>query len=261
MSLYFQSICSSSSGNCLTLWSNTTRLVIDCGLSSMKRTRQMLMPLMERSRIDAVLLTHVHSDHISYYPLRALEEMGLAIYICGDCIEQLKEQHFNDYGFKHLKLHPFGGREFCVGDFLIRPFEVSHQPRFPTFGFEIFHRDTKTVIATDFNQWENVLDKFIDADFIFVESNHDLKLLERYYNPNSRFHLPNPDTAQLLVNVVKEGRKIPRLIVLGHISDQRNRPPLAILETERAFRKAKVEIKFELSAAPLREAGKEIQIV
>ena len=36
MSLYFQSICSSSSGNCLALWSSKTRILIDCGLFSIR---------------------------------------------------------------------------------------------------------------------------------------------------------------------------------------------------------------------------------
>ena len=42
MQLYFQSICSSSSGNCLALWSEKTRILVDCGFSSMKKTRQTL---------------------------------------------------------------------------------------------------------------------------------------------------------------------------------------------------------------------------
>ena len=76
MSLHFQSICSSS-GNCLALWSENTRILIDCGLSSMKRTRHVLSSLAGGPElIDSVFLTHTHSDHISYYPLRVLEEYG-----------------------------------------------------------------------------------------------------------------------------------------------------------------------------------------
>jgi len=44
MSLHFQSICSSG-GNCLALWSSKTRVLIDCGLSSIKRTRHALTTL------------------------------------------------------------------------------------------------------------------------------------------------------------------------------------------------------------------------
>jgi phosphoribosyl 1,2-cyclic phosphodiesterase len=261
MSLYFQSICSSSSGNCLTLWSDTTRLVIDCGLSSMIRTRQALVPMMEHSKIDSVLLTHTHADHISYYPLRVLEDLAIPVHLAEDSIEHFNEKHFKGYGFKNLKLHLHKKQAFTVGDFLIKPFEVSHNPNYPTFGYEILYQDTKAVIATDFYKWDNIFDRFVDADFIFVESNHDLQLLEQYYNPNSRYHLPNPQTAQLLVNVIKEGRKIPRIIMLGHLSNQRNKPMIAIRETTAAFKKAGIEMKFELHAAPLREYCKPVKIV
>jgi phosphoribosyl 1,2-cyclic phosphodiesterase len=260
MPLYFQSLYSSSFGNCLTLWSETTRLLIDCGLSSMKRTRQALVPLMEQSKIDSVLLTHIHTDHISYYPLRVLEDLALPVHLSDDCVDQLKEKHFNGYGFKHLKLHTYKNRAFTVGDFLIKPFEVSHNPHYPTFGFEIFYQDTKAVIATDFFEWDSIFDRFVDADFIFVESNHDMGLLEQYYNPNSRYHLPNPKTAELLVNVIREGRKVPRVIMLGHISSQRNKPKIAIRETVDVFKKAGIEMKFKLAAAPLRECCEVVEI-
>jgi phosphoribosyl 1,2-cyclic phosphodiesterase len=226
----------------------------------MKRTRQALIPLMEQSKIDSVLLTHIHTDHISYYPLRVLENLGIAVCLSEDCVDQLKDKHFNEYGFKHLKLHPNKNRAFTVGDFLIKPFEVSHNPDYPTFGFELFCQDKKIVIATDFNEWNSIFDRFVDADFIFVESNHDLGLLEQYYNPNSRYHLPNPQAAELLVNVIREGRKVPRVIMLGHISSQRNKPKIAIRETVNAFRKAGIELDFELRAAPLRDRCEVVEI-
>ena len=43
----------------------------------------------------------------------------------------------------------------------------------------------KAAIAADFNRPEDVAPHLIDADFIFIESNHDLELLKKYYNPNS----------------------------------------------------------------------------
>ncbi len=151
MSLHFQSICSSSSGNCLALWSDTTKIIIDCGLSSMRTTRQVLSSLFGQAPgAGSVLLTHNHCDHISYYPLRVLEEFGLEVRIHEDCVEQLKEKHFNGYGFRNLNLKPFTNRKFTVGDFSIMPFEVCHSPYFPTYGFQIFYRDTKIVVATDF---------------------------------------------------------------------------------------------------------------
>ncbi len=256
MSIYFQSICSSSSGNCLALWSDTTKLVIDCGLSSMKRTRHALTTLFnDPAQIDSVLLTHMHGDHISYYPLRVLEDYGLTIRLHDDSMGQLKEKHFNSYGFKNLNILTYKNKKFTVGDFCIKPFEVMHNPSYPTYGYQIHCQDKKIIIVTDFLDWESVFDHFIDADFIFVESNHDLELLRKYFNPNSRFHMPNPDTAELILNIRKESKKAPQMIMLGHLSSQRNEPKIAIKETQDSFRDAGVKMDFELKAAPLRDAG------
>lgn len=260
MSLSFQTLLSSSSGNSITLCSKTSRLVIDCGLSSMKRTRQTLSGLHAVVPIDAVLLTHIHSDHISYYPLRVLEETGLPIYLHEGNVEPLKKKHFNGYGFKGLNLKPFADVTFNIGDFHIRPFEVVHNPWYATFGFEINGCGKKVVIATDFCEWENLVGRFADANFVFVESNHDLGLLQRYFNPNSRYHLPNPQTAELLAAAVGESKHPPRAVMLGHLSSQRNTPRLAISETAQYFKERGLKMPFTLSAAPLKEAGMAVRI-
>lgn len=261
MALYFQSICSSSSGNCLALWSENTRLLIDCGLSSMKRTRETLTSLFaEPAKVDSILLTHTHSDHISYYPLRVLEEFGYTIRLHSDCVEQLKDKHFNGYGFKKLNIQPFSNRRFTVGDFSIKPFEISHSPGYPTYGFQIYFQDKKIVIATDFYEWDSVFESFVNSNFIFVESNHNLELLEEFYNPNSQFHMPNPDTGNLLVNVINESKTIPSTVILGHISNQRNKPELAHGETVSVFEEAGRQLNFELLTAPLKHSSEVIKI-
>jgi hypothetical protein len=62
------------------------------------------------------------------------------------------------------------------------------------------------------------------------------------------------------VNVIREGRNIPRVIMLGHISSQRNKPKIAIKETVDTFKKAGIEMKFKLAAAPLRECCERVEI-
>lgn len=260
MSLSFQSLLSSSSGNCVTLCSENTRLVIDCGLSSMKRTWQTLSALHKARPIDAVLLTHLHSDHISYYPLRVLEEMKIPIFLHESTVESLREKHYNGYGFGRLSLKPFESRMFEIGDFCIRPFKVVHNPWYATCGYEIYGDGRKVVFATDFCQWQDILDRFVDTDFMFVESNHDLALLRKYFNPNSRYHLPNPQTAELLAAAVGQSKRPPRAVMLGHLSSQRNTPQLAVRETTQYFNKRGLAMEFALSAAPLKEAGQVVRI-
>lgn len=260
MTLHFQTLCSSSAGNCITLYSESTRLVIDCGLSSMRRTRRALAELHADVSVSAVLLTHLHGDHISYYPLRVLEEMGLPIRLHESCIDPLKDKHYNGRPFSSLHVAPFDGDVFDIGDFRIQPFEVVHQPWCATFGYAIYHGDTKIVIATDFCRWENLVEHFVDADFIFIEANHDMELLRQNFNPNSRYHLPNPQTAALLMAAVDESKKTPQAVMLGHLSSRRNTPHLAVMETIQAFEQGGRVVPFALSAAPLKEAGPVVRI-
>jgi phosphoribosyl 1,2-cyclic phosphodiesterase len=261
MPLHFKSLCSSSSGNCLVVWTDKTRILIDCGLGSMKRTRQALKThLGIPANLDAVIISHNHSDHISYYPLRVLEELGTAIRIHENNVEQLKNKHFNGYGFDQLKLKPFGDAPFTVGDLSIRPFEVPHNPDYFTYGFVITYLNKKIVIATDFNSWRDSIGHFADSDFIFVESNHDLELLRLYFNPNSRFHMPNPQTSQMICEIRKKSRKAPHTVMLGHLSSQRNEPHIAMEETRKAFKEAGIKLDFELSAAPRLETSAEVKI-
>jgi phosphoribosyl 1,2-cyclic phosphodiesterase len=251
MPLYFQSLRSSSRGNCLLLWTDRTRVIIDCGLGSMKRTRELLgMYVGSPMDIDALVVSHMHSDHISYYPLRVFENEGIPVRIHESCLPQLKEKHFNGYGFSSLKLRSFADRDFRVGDMTFSPFEVPHNPVFPTYGFIVKYKSTKAVIAADFNGWGDLLGRFIDSDFIFVESNHDLELLRQNYNPNSRFHMPNPQTGKLLCSVRNNSSKAPKAVMLGHLSLIRNEPQIALREIESSFASEEMEMDFELLAAP-----------
>jgi len=202
----------------------------------------------------------MHSDHISYYPLRVLEEMGCPVCVHEASLDQLEEKHFKGYGFSSLQLRLFGDAAFTVGDLEIEPFEVAHNPYYPTYGFSIRCGAAKLVVATDFNRWEDRLEYFVDADFMFVESNHDIELLRRYYNPNSRFHMSNPRTAELLRAARTNSRKAPQAVMLGHISDQRNKAPLVLEQISSDFEQAGLELDFGVCAAPLFEPSDTVTI-
>jgi len=210
--------------------------------------------------LDACIISHNHSDHISYYPLRVFEELATTIRIHENCLPQLKEKHFNGYGFGSLKLKTFADTPFTIGDLSIRPFEVPHNPYFFTCGFVITCMNKKIVIATDFNDWRELPGHFTDSDFIFVEANHDLELLRQYYNPNSRFHMPNPKTGQMIREIRRRSSKPPKTVMLGHLSSQRNEPGIAMAETRKAFGEAGMEMDFELLAAPRMESSEEVKI-
>lgn len=265
MSLYFRSLCSSSSGNCLVLWSDKTRIVIDCGLSSMRKARELLECNLGNPRhVDSVIISHTHSDHINYQSLRVIDEYGLTLKVCEKCLDQLRGKHYNGYRFKSLKLETFSNKPFTVGDLYIHPFEIPHNPNCANHGFVvkcIDGMDWKTaVIATDFYNWRDVLDNYLDLDFIFTESNHDPGLLAKYFNPNSRFHMSNTKTAELLYSAYLQSKRKPHTVMLGHLSNQRNTERHALGEICKIFKENGVNLDPNLYAAPLYEPSRVIKI-
>ncbi len=265
MALHFQSLSSSSAGNCLVLWSERTRVLIDCGLPSMRRTREVLEKNLEDPRnVDAVIISHMHGDHINHHSLRVIQEYGLKVWTSERCLGQLRGKHFNGYNFKSLDLETYSQNALTIGDLSIQPFQVPHEPTHPNFGFAVRYQEGRTwkhaVIATDFHNGKTALDYLIDADFIFIESNHDLGLLAKYANPNSRFHMSNPKTSELLYTARVQSRKKPAAVMLGHLSEQRNTAQYALKEVEKTFQKNGTSLDFELYAAPRQEPGRVVEI-
>ena len=62
--LKFCSLYSGSSGNCLYISSNNTRILIDCGTSCKKICEGLASIDSSIEDIDAILVTHEHSDHV-----------------------------------------------------------------------------------------------------------------------------------------------------------------------------------------------------
>jgi len=193
MSVQFQTLISGSSGNSLLLAGRHTRLLVDAGFRSMRQCRRLLGECVES--LDAVVLTHLHSDHVSHWALRVFEEAGVPVL------------------------------------FYVRPFEVPHYPGMATFGFRLSFSVTgeehHVVTASDLSDWRKVWRWFRDADLLCVEANHDPELLALNWNPNSLYHLSNQDCGRLLRQALRKSRYLPGALVLAHLSEERNSPKLA----------------------------------
>jgi phosphoribosyl 1,2-cyclic phosphodiesterase len=227
--LTFQSLCSGSSGNSLLLKTDRTTLLIDAGFPSLRAGRNALNGNLPA--IDGAVISHLHSDHIQYASLRLLEESRIPIYLYERDIKPLASRHFRQSPFLDLKIRPFSEQPFPIGDFSIHPFRLPHDGVRPTFGFAIGvnrkGRQRKVVVATDFRDWGGLSSWFANSDFIYVEANHDPELLRAYPNPHSYFHLSNEKCGRLLRQAFVQSRTRPSILMLGHLSEKRNRPRLA----------------------------------
>jgi len=249
MRLTFQSLCSSSAGNCLLLSSDRTTILIDCGFGSQRACRAVLDGY--GSKISAVLVTHAHGDHMSYSALKVLQGYGATVHCHEDVHDEIEARHVRRLN-SPFRLAPFADCDVTIGDFCIKAVRVPHAPGCPTFGFVIRYENSKLVFCTDFHTPDAIAEHMIDADFIFVESNHDLELLRKYPNYASHFHLSNPKSAALLRDTVKASRRPPQHVMLGHLSEERNSDKLALKTVRDAFKTGGVDLDFGLTCAPRR---------
>ena len=225
MALTFQSIRSGSSANCLLLRNGQTSLLVDVGFPSQRECREALEDVLPT--VDGVLVSHLHGDHVHYSALRVLEQWHTPLYIHESDLDELAARHYRGRPFPSLDVRPFSAAAFQVGAFTVQPFEVPHYPFRSTFGFEVRCAQQKIVIASDLADWFALEQWFADADFIYVEANHDPQLLEQNWNPNSCYHLSNGECARLLRRAFEHSRSLPSAVMLGHLSNERNEPTLA----------------------------------
>ena len=229
MALTFQSLRSGSSANCLLLRNGETALLVDAGFPSQRACRTALADVLPT--VDGVLISHLHGDHVHYASLRVLEKWDTPVYIHESDLNELAFKHFRGRPFAGLDVRPFADEGFRLGAFDVEPFAVPHYPARTTHGFEIRcgegDKRRKVVVASDLADWFDLEGRFADADFIYVEANHDPVLLEQNWNPNSCYHLSNGECGRLLRRAFEGSRRLPAAVMLGHLSDERNEPTLA----------------------------------
>jgi phosphoribosyl 1,2-cyclic phosphodiesterase len=261
MEIFFRTLRSSSAGNCLALWTADSSVLIDCGVKTLRDCRALVRQHEgAHGPLAGVLVSHSHGDHLSADAFRVLRDEGIPIYSHPDVVALLRRRHVV-VSWSGSPIQVFPADSFTLGDFHVTAVPLPHAPGVPTFGFVIHAGQgparRKLVVCTDFHDATNLLPHLAGADFVFVEANHDLELLRQHPNPNSRYHLSNEKTARLLRDAVRWGRCAPTMVVLGHLSAERNRERLAISEVERAFACEGMTVPFDLEAAPRFEPSRE----
>ena len=127
--MIFTSFASGSSGNCTFFASGSTKLLIDCGISA-KRIGDCLRALgLSLSDLDAVLLTHEHSDHIKGLK-RLMSAYDIPVYASAGTLrgvyESSKDEYFRFSG-SSLMHEIASDNEFDIEDVHVCPFHIYHQ--------------------------------------------------------------------------------------------------------------------------------------
>ena len=223
----FCNIASGSKGNATFISTNDTLILIDVGISYKALKKQCEEVGIDLTRLDAVLITHEHSDHIG--GLRALsQELDVPIYMnplsykeavkkSGDILH-VQEEEF---------IHPI-----TIKDVQVSAFRHTHDAKY-TQGFSLTDGNKTVVMATDLGKvTDGIYKKMQGADFLYIESNYDYDSLiagpypqflkQRVAGPLG--HLCNIDSSETIKRLVQEGKE---RFMLAHLSEVNNTKEMA----------------------------------
>ena len=233
-------LASGSRGNCTFIGDHRRGVLVDCGLSTKQILLRMEQLGLGEARIDAVLLTHEHNDHVG--ACRVLDDRLFK--------KQGQRVPFHlttgtDIGLPRRvrpteRVRIRSGEPFRVGAFTIEPFTVPHDTRDPV-AYAVQLGDLRCGVITDLGRSTRLVERMVSQlDICVLEFNHDLEMLMDGPYPwrlkqrvrGHHGHLSNAQAAALL----RQGASAKlRHLVLAHLSDDNNDPDVARKAAERAI--------------------------
>ena len=147
----FCSLYSGSSGNCLFVETDKTKILIDAGVSQRKILDALASFNVDITDIDAILVTHEHSDHTKNLGVIS-QKYDIPVYINKKTLNNLPSQ--KDKIIDENRVFYTSNKSFSINDLDIYPFSIPHDAADPC-GFNILHKGKKITIATDIGHIEN----------------------------------------------------------------------------------------------------------
>lgn len=227
------SLFSSSKGNSTYVFSDTTKILIDAGVSAKRLIEGLEKNNIKPEEIQAILITHEHSDHTKGIRVFS-KKFNIPIFASEKTWGTLVSLEIPD----NLKNTFVVGEKFYIGDICISPFSIPHDAIDPC-GFSLVSGKNKVTVATDMGHLTpELLYNFEASDSILLEANHDVAMLRSGSYPyflkerviGNFGHLSNALSAEAVEYLIKKGTK---KFILAHLSEENNIPELA-LETVRS---------------------------
>jgi phosphoribosyl 1,2-cyclic phosphodiesterase len=214
------SVGSGSKGNATLVASDETTLLIDCGFPAREMLSRLQHLSVDISDIDAILVTHEHSDHINGVAAVS-KAAGAPIYATHGTLTSGKLE-----GARTV-VEIESDSEFAIGDIEVSAVTVPHDAKEPV-QYVFKHEAQRVGILTDLGMVSpHVLRAYEGCGLLLLEFNHDLTMLRRGPYPaalkrrvSGDFGHLNNDQALGMLEAM--GESLPGTIIAAHISEQNN---------------------------------------
>ena len=233
MSLRIRNLASGSAGNATLVEArgtlHTTRLLIDCGMRPAELERRLQRCDLGLSDLDAVFITHEHSDHVGH-ARTLVERHGLALWM-SDGTRRACDAHGWHLQPGQLRLAR-DGEPVVIQDLCLHPFTVPHDACEP---LQLRCTDGVRVVGviTDLGHVSrHVVEALQACHVLFLEANHEPDWVQRSSYPEflkrrilgDQGHLSNAQSADLLRQVMHPNL---RTVIAAHLSERNNAPEQA----------------------------------
>lgn len=233
----FNVLGSGSSGNATLVAAGNTRVLIDCGLSAREIARRLVEVGETADRIDAIVITHEHSDHIRGLGGLA-RKLNIRVYISPKAFAAARLAPEDRALNLAEQVRP--GEPFEVGSLVFRPVRVPHDAADPMV-FTIEQEGVKIAVVTDLGHIPpTVAQDLQGCAALMLEANHDLERLKASAYPWSLKqrvmgkygHLSNNEMARFLR---EDYDGAAQYLILAHLSRENNHPEIARLAAREAL--------------------------
>lgn len=213
-----------SSGNCIAVRSSESTILIDAGIAKTKIEKRLLDVGIRPDSIEAIFVTHAHSDHIKGLPLA--NKYHIPVFAAKDEWKSIQDV---DISLTH---YIDDGECIPWKDIEVTSFQVHHDAYDPR-GYTVRIGDKKASICLDTGHVDsNMIEAMKGSDIYVIEANHDPAMVEYSSYPNNvkaRIvsdigHLSNEQTADALSQLITG---LGESIYITHLSSKNNLPELA----------------------------------
>lgn len=224
----FCPLASGSKGNAIFIGTKNTRILIDAGLGLRTLSQRLAEIGVYMEDIDAILITHEHTDHISGLP-SITRHYNIPIFANADTAKAILHLLDGDFKFKIFST----GEPFVFGDLEICPFSIQHDTLDPV-AFTVYYDSLKMGFCADIGFVTSLVkNELQDCDYLYLEANHEPSMVHASHRPrmykqrvlSRQGHLSNGECASLLAEIAHDGLKH---VHLAHLSQECNTPEVAL---------------------------------